>query len=189
MITNRIYIKNMVCPRCILAVREIFMSQGIQPVEVALGSVTIDRELSTCEKEMLSARLQAIGFEWLDNKKEQLAGQVKSLLIGLVHQDNNELKVNLSQYLSDTLHHEYTYISNLFSEVEGTTIEKYFIAQKIERVKELLVYDELTLNEIAGLLHYSSVAHLSAQFKKVTGFTPSQFKKSSGNRRTSLDKV
>ena len=106
-----------------------------------------------------------------------------------MHYNNNDLKVNLSDYISDKLHHDYNYISNLFSEIEGTTIEKYFIAQKIERVKELLVYDELTLNEIAFKLNYSSVAHLSSQFKKVTGLTPSHFKQIKTNKRKPLDEV
>jgi transcriptional regulator, AraC family len=106
-----------------------------------------------------------------------------------VHYNNNDLKVNLSDYISEKLHHDYNYISNLFSEIEGTTIEKYFIAQKIERVKELLVYDELTLNEIAFKLNYSSVAHLSSQFKKVTGLTPSHFKQIKTNKRKPLDEV
>ena len=141
------------------------------------------------KKNRLVTELEAVGFYLIDDKKSRLIEQIKTLVIELVHYNSNNLKINLSDYISEKLHHDYNYISNLFSEVEGTTIEKYFITQKIERVKELLVYDELTLNEIADQLNYSSTAHLSAQFKKVTGFTPSYFKKIKENKRKPLDEV
>lgn len=184
-----LYIKNMVCNRCIMAVKAEFEKLGINPVAVALGQVTLHRDLTEEEKQQLNARLNALGFALIDDKKSRLIEQVKTLIVELVHHHNGELTVNLSDYLSDKLHHDYNYISNLFSYVEGATIEKYFIAQKIEKVKELLVYDELSLSEIAFQLNYSSVAHLSSQFKKVTGLTPSHFKKIGAEKRRPLDEV
>ena len=124
-----------------------------------------------------------------DDKKSRLIERIKTLIIELVHRQNNELSINLSDYLKSHVNHDYHYVSALFSEVEGTTIEKYFIAQKIEKVKELLVYDELSLSEIADQLNYSSVGYLSSQFKKVTGFTPSHFKQIKEKKRKPLDQV
>ena len=184
-----LYIKNMVCNRCIMVVESEFEKLDIQTLSVELGEVRLDKKLTTEQKNKLSERLESLGFSLIDDKKGRLIEQVKNLIIELVHYNNNNLKINLSDYISDKLHHDYNYISNLFSEVEGTTIEKYFIAQKIEKVKELLVYDELTLNEIAFNLNYSSVAHLSAQFKKVTGLTPSHFRQIRTNKRRPLDEV
>lgn len=184
-----IYIKNMVCNRCIMVVKNELQKLGIDPVNVVLGEVTLEQELSAEQRAALEAAFNELGFALIDDRKSQLIEKIKTLIVALVHQDNNELKTNLSDYLSSQLHHDYTYISNLFSEVEGTTIEKYFIAQKIERVKELLVYDELTLSEIAYQLNYSSVAHLSNQFKKVTGLTPSHFKHIKAEKRKPLDKI
>ncbi|GAB1358490.1 hypothetical protein MASR1M31_02680 [Porphyromonadaceae bacterium] len=138
---------------------------------------------------MLQERLREVGFELIDDRRTRIIEQVKNAVVELVHRDNAMLKVNLSDYVSDKIHQDYSSISHLFSEVENTTIEKYFIAQKIERVKELLVYDELTLNEIADLMNYSSAAHLSAQFKKITGLTPSHYKRIKENRRIPLDKI
>lgn len=162
---------------------------GFKPTHLTLGEVELDREINNAEKETINNHLQTFGFELIDDKKSRLIGQIKSLIIDLVHHQNSELKANLSDLLSGKLQHDYTYLSNLFSEVEGTTIEKYFIAQKIEKVKELLVYDELSLSEIAFQLNYSSVAHLSNQFKKVTGLTPSHFKNIKVDKRKPLDEV
>lgn len=162
---------------------------GISPASIILGEVTLSGGLSPEQKDALSKKLEYLGFALIDDKRARLIEQIKNAIIELVHYNNNDLKVNLSDYISEKLHHDYNYISNLFSEIEGTTIEKYFIAQKIERVKELLVYDELTLNEIAFKLNYSSVAHLSSQFKKVTGLTPSHFKQIKTNKRKPLDEV
>lgn len=162
---------------------------GYKPTHLTLGEVELDREINNAEKETINNHLQTFGFELIDDKKCRLIGQIKSLIIDLVHHQNSELKANLSDLLSGKLQHDYTYLSNLFSEVEGTTIEKYFIAQKIEKVKELLVYDELSLSEIAFQLNYSSVAHLSNQFKKVTGLTPSHFKNIKIDKRKPLDEV
>ncbi|MDH6309298.1 AraC-like DNA-binding protein [Dysgonomonas sp. PFB1-18] len=189
MADKKLYIKNMVCNRCIMVVRSELEKLGIEPLSVELGEVTLSENLTPQQKEQLGGTLESLGFSLIDDKKARLIEQVKNLIIELVHYNNNNLKINLSDYISEKLHHDYNYISNLFSEVEGTTIEKYFIAQKIEKVKELLVYDELTLNEIAFNLNYSSVAHLSAQFKKVTGLTPSHFKQIKSNKRKPLDEV
>ena len=170
-----------------MVVKNEFAQLGHEPANVVLGEVDLKEPLTDSEKELLNTKLITLGFEIIDDKKSQIIGQIKSLIIDLVHQQNSALKNNLSDILSKHLHHDYSYLSNLFSEVEGTTIEKYFIAQKIEKVKELLVYDELSLSEIAFQLNYSSVAHLSNQFKKVTGLTPSYFKNI--KTRKTLDEV
>ncbi|WP_225034808.1 AraC family transcriptional regulator [Winogradskyella sp. SM1960] len=184
-----LFIKNMVCNRCIMAVRNELDNSGIEPVDVQLGEVILEKELTTQEKEKFSKAFMALGFEMIDDKKSRLIEQIKTIIIDLVHHQDNENKTKLSEMLSSKLLHDYNYLSNLFSEVEGTTIEKYFIAQKIEKVKELLVYDELSLSEIAFRLNYSSVAYLSNQFKKVTGLSPSHFKNIRKDRRKPLDEV
>jgi len=162
---------------------------GFNSISLSLGEVELDRNISDEEKQFINKHLESFGFELIDDKKSRLIGQIKSLIIELVHHLNNEINTNLSEFLSSKLHHDYTYLSNLFSDVEGSTIEKYFIAQKIEKVKELLVYNELSLSEIAFQLNYSSVAHLSNQFKKVTGLTPSHFKNIKILKRKPLDEV
>jgi YesN/AraC family two-component response regulator len=133
--------------------------------------------------------LDPLGFQVIDDKKSRMIEKIKNVIIDLVHHQDNDAKTNLSDVLSDALHHDYNYLSNLFSDIEGTTIEKYFIAQKVEKIKELLVYDELSLSEIADRMNYSSVAYLSNQFKKVTGLTPSHFKQIREDKRKPLDKV
>ncbi len=185
----KLYIKNMVCNRCKMVVRTTLESLGFTPLLIELGEVTLSHEISVAEKNQINQALQEFGFSIIDDKKSTLIERIKSLIIELVHQQNSELKSNLSDYLSGQLHYDYNYLTNLFSEVEGTTIEKYYIAQRIEKVKELLVYDELTLSEIAYQLHYSSVAHLSNQFKKVTGLTPRHFKQIRTEKRKPLDEV
>ncbi|MEL7587199.1 MAG: AraC family transcriptional regulator [Prolixibacteraceae bacterium] len=186
---GKLYIRNMVCDRCKMVVKAELERLGLRPVAVELGEVVIDRELSPEEVQQVRDALTRLGFSLIDDKKSRLIEQVKTLIIELVHHHNSELSVNLSDYLKQHINHDYHYISTLFSEVEGTTIEKYFIAQKIEKVKELLVYDELSLSEIADQLNYSSVGYLSSQFKKVTGFTPSHFKQIRERKRKSLDQV
>jgi AraC-like DNA-binding protein len=156
---------------------------------IKLGEVTLEKELSGEEKKVLDKALTQLGFEIIDDKKSRIIEQIKNVIIDQVHYHDNDAKTNLSDVLISKLHHDYNYLSNLFSEVEGTTIEKYFIAQKIEKVKELLVYDELSLSEIAFRLNYSSVAYLSNQFKKVTGLTPSHFKQIKDDKRKPLDEV
>lgn len=185
----KIYIKNMVCNRCIMVVKNELERIGFTTTNLSLGEVELDRAINDTEKAAINEHLTTFGFSLIDDKKSRLIGQIKSLIIELVHHQNSELKTNLSDLLSNRLHHDYTYLSNLFSKVEGTTIEKYFIAQKIEKVKELLVYDELSLTEIAYQLNYSSVAHLSNQFKKLTGLTPSHFKNIGMAKRKPVDEV
>jgi AraC-like DNA-binding protein len=162
---------------------------GVAIKHIRLGEVTLAQALSAEEKNKLNEALIPLGFEMIDDKKGRLIEKIKNTIIELVHHQHNDHKTNLSEVLSSKLNHDYTYLSNLFSEVEGATIEKYFIAQKIEKVKELLVYDELSLSEIAFRLNYSSVAYLSNQFKKVTGLTPSHFKQIKEEKRKPLDKV
>ena len=186
---NTIFIKNMVCDRCIMVVQNELEKLGLDAKNIKLGEVILSKEITSLEKENLSKTLEPLGFEVIDDKKGRIIEKIKNIIIDLVHQQDSDVKTNLSDVLSDKLHHDYNYLSNLFSEVEGTTIEKYFIAQKVEKVKELLVYDELSLSEIAKRLNYSSVAYLSNQFKKVTGLTPSHFKQIKEDKRKPLDKV
>ncbi len=185
----KLYIKNMVCNRCIMVVKDELEKAGFQPVAVMLGEADFKEDLSPADKKKIQQVLEPLGFSLIDDRKNQLIEKIKTLIVELVHQKNGELSINLSDYLSSKTNHDYHYLSGLFSEIEGNTIEKYFIAQKIERVKELLVYDELSLSEIAWQLHYSSVAHLSSQFKKVTGLTPSHFKNIRDKKRKPLDEV
>jgi len=186
---STLFIKNMVCNRCILVVQSEMEKLGINVKNITLGEVLLDKELTGEQKKNLEKVLSSLGFELIDDKKSRIIEKIKNIIIDLVHHQDNKIKTNLSDVLSNELNHDYNYLSNLFSEVEGTTIEKYFIAQKIEKVKELLVYDELSLSEIAFRLNYSSVAYLSNQFKKVTGLTPSHFKQIRGNKRKPLDEV
>ena len=179
----------MVCNRCVMAVQSVIEQGGLHPVKTALGEVTIQEDALTKEQQAeLDERLKAIGFELIDDRKSKLIEQIKNIVVELVHY-SEPLNIKYSAYIADKLHHDYSSLSKLFSEVEGVTIEHYIISQKIERAKELLVYDELSLSEIADVLGYSSVAHLSAQFKKVTGLTPTFFKNMGPHGRTPLDKV
>lgn len=186
---SKLFVKNMVCDRCIMVVQGELEKLGIETKSVKLGEVVTAQELEPEKRQQLEASLEALGFHLIDNKKSRIIEQVKNVIIDLVHYQNNEAKINLSDILSQRLNLDYNYLSNLFSDIEGITIEKYFIAQKIEKVKELLVYDELSLSEIAYRLNYSSVAYLSNQFKKVTGLTPSHFKQIKEDKRKPLDKV
>lgn len=184
-----IYIKNMVCNRCIMVVRQELEKLEFNINAIKLGEVVLREKLDNTQRGRISAALEPLGFELIDDKKSQLIEQIKTIVIKWVREQDGERTVNLSDVLADQLHHDYNYLSNLFSEVEGVTIEKYHIAQKIERVKELLVYDELSLSEIAYQLGYSSVAYLSNQFKKVTGLSPSHFKQIKEDKRKPLDEV
>lgn len=186
---KKLYIKNMVCNRCKMVVNSELQKLGIYPLSVVLGEIELDRELSDVEKQKIEDRLTPLGFLLIDDKKSRLIEQIKTVIVELVHYNNIDLKINLSDFLKDKVYYDYNYISHLFSEIEGTTIEKYFIAQKIERVKELLAYDELSISQIAFQLNYSSVAHLSNQFKKVTGLNPTYFKNIKPYKRNSLDEV
>ena len=186
---STLFVKNMVCNRCIMVVQSELEKLGLDFSNIKLGEVTLVKELTSDERIALETALVALGFEVIDDKKGRIIEKIKNSIIALVHHHDNDSKSNLSELLSKEINHDYNYLSNLFSEVEGTTIEKYFIAQKIEKVKELLVYDELSLSEIAIRLNYSSVAYLSNQFKKVTGLTPSHFKQIKEDKRKPLDKV
>lgn len=186
---STLFIKNMVCNRCIMVVQSEVDKLGLQVTDIRLGEVTLGQDISSEQKETLGSALVLLGFQLIDDKKSRMIEKIKNVIVDLVHYQENEVKTNLSEVLSAALHHDYSYLSNLFSEVEGTTIEKYFIAQKIEKVKELLVYDELSLSEIAFRMNYSSVAYLSNQFKKVTGLTPSHFKQVKEEKRKPLDQL
>ncbi len=185
-----IFIKNMVCDRCIKSVTGIFSATGAIIKTVKLGLVDLVEGLPADKMIVVKKSLEDEGFEILDDQKFKLVEQVKKLIVELVHyKELDEMKENLSEYISRHLHKDYNYLTNLFSSIESTTIEQYFILQKIEKVKEWLVYDELTLSEIAFKLGYSSVAHLSGQFKKITGFTPSEFKKLKEHNRKKLEDI
>ena len=159
---------------------------GIPYSAVELGEVEITEKISKDQLDNLSVALKMTGLELMDDNKKILVEKIKTIIIELIHYNDEQIKINLSDYLSEKLNHNYTYLSNLFSEVKGTTIEQFYLANKIEKVKELLVYDELNLTEIAWKLHYSSVSHLSNQFKKMTGLTPSHFKNLKHKKRNAL---
>ena len=185
----RLYIKNMVCNRCKMVVKSELEKLGLHPVSVDLGEVEVqETNIDTLKTELLQ-KLQSLGFDLIDDKRSKAIEKVKTLIVNLVHDKNNDTKFNLSDYLTQHILQDYNTLSNLFTDVAGTTIEKYYINQKIEKVKELLVYDELTLSEIAFQLHYSSVSHLSNQFKKITGFTPTYYKQMKDKRRKQIDNL
>ena len=177
----------MVCGRCKMVVKSEFEKLGFHPISIELGVVEIRETNIDSSMEVLLQNLRSWGFDLIDDKQSKIIEHIKNLIVELVHYQNNEPKINLSDYLTQNILHDYSTLSNLFSEVEGTTIEKYFISLKIEKVKELLMYDELTLSEISYKLNYSSVAYLSNQFKKVTGFTPSYYKNLKDKKRRQIE--
>jgi AraC family transcriptional regulator len=190
MASTELHIKNMVCNRCIRFVREELTDLGFAVDSVELGKAILREELSTGDTEKIRQVLKENGFELIDDKKSWIINNIKTLIIEYIHYDREKPDfVNLSDYLAHELGYDYSYLSHLYSSVEGQTIEHYVILQKVEKVKELLVYDELTLNEISYQLGYSSPQHLSQQFKKVTGLTPSHFKKIKENKRNPLDQI
>ena len=184
-------VKNMVCHRCNLAVEDVLKNLQLPFEKVTTGEVHLADNISKEQMELLSVNLAAIGLELIDNRMTGIIEKIKQLVIKKARNevDEKERNTKLSVYLSQHLHHEYTYLSSFFSSVEGRTIENYFIEQRIEKVKELLVYNELTLSEISFMMEYSSVAHLSNQFKKVTGLTPSHFKQVGSRKRKLLDHI
>lgn len=186
-----VLIKNMVCQRCIMTVEGILNKTVIPFQKVTFGEVHIQHQLTDKQKEVLKTELELVGFELIDNHTTEIIEKAKQLIIKKARNedDTKEVKLNLSKFLSDNLNYEYTHISSMFSAIEGRTIEQYFIEQRIEKAKELLVYGQLTLSEIAYELNYSSVAHLSGQFKKITGLTPSYYKEVGAAKRKALDKV
>lgn len=184
-----LHIKNMVCDRCKMAVQSQIEALGLKPGRIELGEIEIIGEPTPDQYAALSENLQKIGFEVIDNSAARTVEKIKNAIVELVHHSQDDMNVNHSDYIANKVGKDYTYLSNLFSENESTTIEKYLIRQKIERVKELLEYGELTLSEIAYRVGYSNVAYLSALFKKITGLTPSQFKAENKKERQSLDKL
>ena len=188
--TKILKIKNMVCPRCIKVVKEELEKLGYETAIERLGSATIKYSDDKLDLNKISQVLNKNGFELLVEKNAKLIDELKSLIIDLIYTEQlEELNINLSDYLSNKLNHDYSHISTLFSSVEGITVEKYFIMQKIEHVKELLIYDELSLSEISYKLGYSNVQYPSTQFKKITGMSPSEFKTLRNRARISIDKI
>jgi len=185
-----LYIKNMVCNRCIKVVREELTGLGYPVESIELGEVVLNKEVNDIDIEQIRQVLTDNGFELIDDKKSWIINKIKTLIIEYIHYDKEKPEyINFSDFLSRELGYDYSYLSSLFSSVEGLTIEKNIILHRVEKVKELLVYDELTLSEIAYRTGYSSVQHLSQQFKKITGLTPSHFKRIKEKKRNSLDKV
>lgn len=183
----KLFIKNMVCSRCKMVVETELAKAGLTPLSVELGEVEIAGEPTQGVLNNLDENLKHLGFEIIDDRKSRVIEQIKNAIVSLIHHSGELLHVNLSDHLAEKLNLDYGYLSSLFSEVEGGTIEKYFIAQKIEKVKELIMYDELTLSQIANELGYSSVAHLSSQFKKQTGLTPSFYRTVKENKRRNIE--
>jgi len=182
-----IYIKFMVSLRCKMVVKEELKKLGLHFVNVDLGTVEILEDITEKQKSDLKKNLLKYGLELLDDQRNILIEKIKALIIEMIHYSDELPKVNYSEYISEKLGYDYTYLSNIFSEVKGITIQQFIIIHKIERVKELLLYDELNLTEISYQLHYSSVAHLSNQFKKITGLTPSYYKNLKKMRRKNLE--
>ena len=185
----KLYIKYMVSLRCKMIVKEELKLLGLHYVNVTLGEVEIMETITDQQQDQLKVALLRSGLELMDDKKAMLIEKIKNVIVEMVHYADELPKTNFSHFLTEKLHYDYTYLSNLFSETEGITIEQYIIRHKIERVKELLIYDEFNLTQIAQLLHYSSVAHLSNQFKKITGLSPSFFKALKNKKRDPLENV
>lgn len=185
----KLYIKYMVSIRCKMVVKEELSRLGLHFVIVDMGVVDIMEDLTTEQREEIRIALQKSGLELMDDKKAVLIEKIKNVIIEMVHYSEELPKTNFSDFLSSKLNYDYSYMANLFSEIQGTTIEKFIILHKIERVKELIIYDEFNLTEIAYRMHYSSVAHLSNQFKKITGLTPSHFKLLKTARRKAIEDI
>lgn len=185
----KIYIKYMVSTRCKIVVKETLKLMGLHAIVIGLGEIELMENLTTEKRQALKIALQAVGLDLVDDKKAVLIEKIKSVIVDMIHYNEERVITNFSDFLSKKLFYDYTYMSNLFSDVQGTTIEKFIIAHKIERVKELIIYGELNFTEIAVKMNYSSVAHLSNQFKKVTGLSPSHFKKLKNKRRSPIEEI
>jgi len=179
----------MVSNRCKMAVKEELKKLGLHFIVVELGEVEIMETISAEQREVLKAGLIDSGLELMDDKRAVLIEKIKNVIIDMVHHSDEMIKTNFSDYLSDKLKHDYTYLANLFSEIQGITIEHFIINHKIERIKELIIYDELNITEIAWKMNYSSVAHLSNQFKKITGLSPTHFKQLKDKRRSQIEDI
>jgi AraC-like DNA-binding protein len=185
----KLYIKYMVSNRCKMAVKDELKKLGLHFIVVDLGEVEIMETITPDQREKLKLALINSGLELMDDKRAVLIEKIKNTIIEMVHHSDEMIKTNFSDYLSEKLDHDYTYLANLFSEVQGSTIEHFIINHKIERIKELIIYDELNITEIAWKMNYSSVAHLSNQFKKVTGLSPSHFKQLKDKRRSQIEDI
>lgn len=179
----------MVSNRCKMVVKEELKKLGLHFVVVDLGEVDIMETIAPEQRIELKEALLASGLELMDDKRSMLIEKIKNAIVEMVHYSDEQIKINFSDFLSSKLNHDYTYLANLFSEVQGTTIEQFIINHKIERIKELIIYGELNITEIAWKMNYSSVAHLSNQFKKNTGLTPSHFKQMKDKRRSPLEEI
>jgi len=185
----KLYIKYMVSNRCKIAVSDALKKLKLHFIVVDLGEVDIMENINEAQRAQLKLELLDSGLELMDDKRAMLIEKIKNVIIEMVHYSEEAIKVNFSDYLSEKLNHDYTYLANLFSEVQGTTIEQFIIVHKIERIKELIIYGELNITEIAWKMNYSSVAHLSNQFKKVTGLSPSHFKQMKDKRRSPIEEI
>ena len=185
----KIYIKNMVSNTCKLVVKDALNKINLHYIFINLGEVEVMENISKNQREQLKESLQKMGLELMNDKKTILIEKVKDTIVEMIHYADNMIKVNFSDYLSEKLNYDYTYLSNLFSEVQGTNIQSFVVLLKVERVKELITYDELSISEIAYKMNYSSVAHLSNQFKKVTGFSPTYFKHLREKRRQNIEAI
>lgn len=179
----------MVSNRCKIAVKDELKKLGLHFIVVDLGVIEIMETISNEKRILLKEGLLQSGLELMDDKKSILIEQIKNTIVQMIHHSEEVLKVNFSNYLAEKLEHNYTYLANLFSEVQGTTIEQFIISHKVERIKELIIYGELNITEIAWKMNYSSVAHLSSQFKKVTGLSPSHFKQLKDKRRNPIENI
>ena len=185
----KLFIKYMVSARCITAVKDELRKLGLHFILVDLGEIDIMEDISEEQRELLKVGLINSGLELMDNKRAVLIEKIIKVIIEMIHHTNEKIKINFSEYLSEKLNHDYTYLSNIFSEVKGITIQQFIIIHKVEKIKELLLYDELNLTEISYKLNYSSVAHLSNQFKKITGLSPSHFKQLKDRRRMPIEEL
>ncbi len=185
----KLYVRNMACLSCKVFVKEAMEELKIEPVKVELGEIETRKELSADEKQKLNSKIKKVGLELMENKQGAIIEKIRKVVVDYVYHTEEKIITNFSDYLSKKLNYNYTYLANLFSEVEVSTIEQYVIAMKIERIKELIMFEDMTLTEISYKLHYSSVAHLSAQFKKVTGLTPTHFKELKKKRRIAIQNL
>lgn len=179
----------MVSNRCKLTVKEELSKLGLHYIVVELGEIELMEDLTTEQRDTLKLNLLSSGLELMEDKKAILIERIKNTVVEMIHHSDEMIKFNFSDYLSERLAHNYTYLANLFSEVQGTTIEQFIISHKVERIKELIIYGDLNITEIAWKMNYSSVAHLSNQFKKITGLTPSHFKKLKNKRRSPIEEI